>query len=93
MPLPPPAPVRILIDRFQVFNVLDDGSTFSGVENSQVLVYPADDKMSEDDLEELENGSLPNEGAVASICLRKLLNEAMEAKLECVKPLLALIGK
>jgi hypothetical protein len=84
-------PVRKLIDRFQVFNVLDDGDTFGGADGSQILVYPPDEKMNEDDLAELENGDLPNEGEVASICLRKLLNEAMEAKLECVKPLLDLI--
>jgi len=86
-------PVRTLCDRFQVFNVLDDGETFGGADGSQILVYPEDDKMNEDDLMELENGELPNEGEVATICLRKLLNEAMEAKLECVKPLLELIKK
>jgi hypothetical protein len=89
----PKIPVRTLIDRFQVFNVLDDGDTFSGADGSQIMVYPNDDKMNEDALAELENGDLPNEGEVATICLRKLLNEAMEAKLECVKPLLDLIKK
>jgi hypothetical protein len=87
----PKHPVRTLCDRFQVFNVLDDGDTFSGADGSQIMVYPNDDKMNEDALAELENGDLPNEGEVATICLRKLLNEAMEAKLDCVKPLLDLI--
>jgi hypothetical protein len=87
----PKNPVRTLCKNFQVFNVLDDGDTFGGADGSQILVYPPDEKMNEDDLMELENGDLPNEGEVATICLRKLLNEAMEARLECVKPLLDLI--
>jgi hypothetical protein len=88
-----PYPVRDLCKNFQVFNVLDDGETFGGADGSQILVYPEDDKMNEDDLMELENGVLPNEGEVATICLRKLLNEAMLAKLDCVKPLLKLLEK
>jgi len=86
-------PVQTLFKNFQTFNVLDDGDTFGGADGSQILVYPLDKDMNEDALMELENGELPNEGEVATICLRKLLNEAMEAKLECVKPLLDLIKK
>jgi hypothetical protein len=86
-------PVRELFDAFQTFTVLEDGSTFSVADNSQILVYPDDKDMSEDDLQDLEDGRLPEDGAVATICLRKLLNEALEAKLDCVKDLLELIGR
>lgn len=87
----PKNPVRTLCKNFQVFNVLDDGSTFGGADGSQILVYPEDKHCTEDQISDLENGYLPETGDLASICLRKLLNEAMEAKLECVKPLLELI--
>lgn len=86
-------PVQTLFKNFNTFTVLDDGSTFSGTDNSQILVYPDDAYLDDDVLQDLEDGRLPEDGDVATICLRKLLNEAMEAKLDCVKPLLSLIGR
>jgi hypothetical protein len=87
----PKNPVRTLFKNFQVFNVLDDGDTFSGAENSQILVYPNDEHCTEEQLSDLENGMLPETGDLVSIDMSKLLNEAIKAKLECVKPLLDLI--
>jgi hypothetical protein len=87
----PTTPLSTLCKNFQVFTVLDDGDTFSGAENSHILIYPEDKYCTEDQMSDLENGDLPETGDLASICLRKLLNEAMEAKLPCVKPLLDLI--
>ncbi len=84
-------PIRTLYKNFQVFNVLDDSDTFSGADNSQILVYPADEDMNEDDYSDLENGRLPNNGSICSIDMTKLLNEAIKAKLDCVKPLINLI--
>jgi hypothetical protein len=88
----PNIPVRTLFKNFQVFNVLDDGSTFSGAENSQILVYPNDEYCTEDQLSDLENGMLPETGDLVSIDMSKLLNEAIKAKLPCVAELTKLIG-
>ena len=84
-----PYPVRTLYKNVQVFNVLDDGDTFSGADNSQILVYP--EELSDGERIDLENGDLPNPKSMISIDMTRLLNEAMEARLECVKPLLELI--
>lgn len=91
--MPKTYPVRKLYKNFEVFNVLDDFDTFSGVDNCQIIVYPDTDKLTDEQLDDLENGKLPNDGYHCSIDLTKLLNEAMEAKLDCVKPLLELIKK
>jgi hypothetical protein len=90
--MPNTYPVQTLFKTFQVFNVLDDGDTFSGADGSQIMVYHSPEHCADEQIEELEDGRLPETGDIESICLRKLLNEAMEAKLECVKPLLKLIG-
>lgn len=87
-----PYPVRTLYKNFQVFNVLSDYDTFSSADNSQILVYPHDENMSEDDLRELEDGRLPEEGSLISIDITKLLNEAINANLPCVAELTKLIG-
>lgn len=87
-----PYPVRTLYKNFQVFNVLDDADTFSGADNSQILVYPHDANMNETDLQDLEDGRLPDEGSLVSIDMTKLLNEAIKANLPCVAELTKLIG-
>ena len=86
-----PYPVRNLYKHFQVFNVLSDFDTFSSADNSQILVYPHDENMSEDDLQELEDGRLPEDGSLVSIDMTKLLNEAIKANLPCVAELTKLL--
>jgi hypothetical protein len=86
-----PYPVRTLYKNFQVFNVLSDYDTFSSADNSQILVYPNDEHCTEEQMDELENGRLPETGDLVSIDMTKLLNEAIKAKLDCVKPILDLI--
>lgn len=88
-----PCAVRRLLDQFQVFTVLEDGTTYSGTENTQIMVYPADEHCTEDQHNDLENGILPETGDLATVNLRRLLNEAMEANLPCVAELVKLIGK
>jgi hypothetical protein len=85
--MPKTFPVQTLFSNFQVFNVLDDGETFGGVDGSQILIYPNEEHCTEEQMSDLENGYLPETGDIESICLRKLLNEALEAKLPCVKEL------
>jgi hypothetical protein len=86
-----PYPVRTLYKNFQVFNVLSDFDTFSSADNSQILVYPNDEHCTEEQHQDLEDGRLPETGDLVSIDMTKLLNEAIKAKLDCVKPLLDLI--
>ena len=88
----PEFPIRTLYKQFQVFNVLDDADSFSGADNSQILVYPADQHCTEDQHSDLANGILPETGDLACIDMTKLLNEAIKAGLPCVQPLIKLLG-
>jgi hypothetical protein len=73
--------------KFTVLNVLDDGKTFSGVENSTIQVYPKDANLTVDQLDSLENGCLPETGDIETIDLKDLLNQALAANLPAVKGL------
>lgn len=86
-------PIRTIYKNFQVFNVLDDGFTFGGADNSQIMVYPAEKHCTEEQFDDLENGRLPETGDLVSIDMTKLLNEAIKANLPCVAELVRLIGE
>jgi hypothetical protein len=79
-------------DKFQSFCVLDDGETFSGVDGSTICFYENDEDMSEDDLELLENGVLPEKPKIV-IDLATLLDEAIEMNLKSVHKLLVAMGR
>ena len=89
----PTTPLSTLCKNFQVFTVLDDGETFSGVKGSTIQVYPDDKHCSEDVLTDLENGRIPEEGDLAVVNLEWLINEALEANLESVQFLKVLLKK
>lgn len=76
-----------LFRAFQVFNVLGDGETFGGVEGSTIQVFPNDEHCTEEQVESLENGEIPETGDLEVIDLDKLLVEALAAGLPCVKGL------
>lgn len=86
-----PYPVRTLYKHFQVFNVLSDYDTFSSADNSQILVYPNDKDCTDEQLSDLEDGRLPEDGSLVSIDMTKLLNEAIKANLPCVAELTKLL--
>ena len=66
-----------------IFCVLDDGETFGGVANSNITIYPDDDSLTDDDLDLLNNGELPeNPSFVVSLDI--LLQQAIEHNLPCV---------
>lgn len=66
-----------------IFCILEDGETFSGVSNSTITIYPDDDTMCEEDLDLLNNGVLPeNPSFVVSLDI--LLQQAIEHNLPCV---------
>jgi hypothetical protein len=85
--------VQTLFKNFQTFNVLSDGDSFSSANNSQIMVFPNEEYCTDEQHDDLENGIIPETGDLATISLNTLLNEAMEARLDCVKPLMDLIGK
>ncbi len=79
---------------FSIFNVLDDGETFSGAESSTLVVYPLVEKLSAETLDDLENGCLPQDelDMLAKISLKDLLTQALAADLPAVKDLAKLLA-
>ena len=74
-------------DAFQVLAVLEDGTTFSGAEGATIQVFPNDEHCTEEQMEALENGDIPETGDVATINVKQLLKEAIAAGLPSVKDL------
>jgi hypothetical protein len=69
-----------------IFCVLSDGETFSGHSGSVIAIYADDSKLTDDEMELLQNGELPDK-PLAVVDLEALLAQALIAKLPCVKKL------
>lgn len=80
-----------MFNKLNIFAVLDDGQSFSGAENAQIQVYPADKDMSPELMSDLQNGIIPDDGHLAIIDMDVLLKQAIEADLPCIQQLKKLL--
>lgn len=81
----PSADLDQLLERFQVYSVLEDTGTFSRIGGATIRVLPPDQDLSEDTADDLNNGIFPEGIDLASVNLRDLLQEALAAGLPSVQ--------